>query len=234
MRGAMAFAVAAATGFMPCAHGARPMVTDDARIVDAQACQIETWTKRNADSTEYWALPACNPAGNVEITVGGASTTADGMTRTTDEVIQGKTLFRTLDEGVAGIGLAVGMVRHPHREAKAGWPGDPYAYVPLSASFAEGRWVSHVNVGASRRRDEGRTVATWGWGHEVQLRPELFLIPEIFHADPGRPSYQLGLRYWIVKDVVQVDATYGNRLVSDSQPRWFSIGVRILTPPFLR
>lgn len=40
------------------------MITDDARTVDAKACQVETWVKFNRDSTEYWALPACNFTGN--------------------------------------------------------------------------------------------------------------------------------------------------------------------------
>ena len=210
------------------AHAARPMVTDDARIVDGKACQLETWIKDNRDSKEYWALPACNPTGNLEITIGGARTSEDGFDGPTDEVIQGKTLFRSMDKGGPGVGLAVGTVRHPNREAKTGWPGDPYAYVPISMQLSEA-WVTHVNLGAARHTDEGRTVATWGWGHELQLRPELLLIPEIFHSDPGRPSYQVGLRYWIVKDALQVDATYGNRLVSDTSARWFSLGLRILT-----
>lgn len=216
------------------ADAARPMITDDARIVDDRACQLEAWTRRNPDSTEYWALPACNPFGNLEVTFGGGRTRGGGADRFTDEVFQGKTLLRPLDERGLGVGLALGTVRHPHRETQSGWPGDPYAYVPVSLAFADGAWVSHFNVGAARRRDEGRTVATWGVGQEIQLRPRIYFIPEIFHSEPGRPFYQLGLRYWILKDALQVDATYGNRLVSDSNARWFSIGLRILTPPFLR
>ncbi len=45
------------------AHAARPMYTDDARIVDPKSCQVESWIRFNRDSTEYWALPACNPLG---------------------------------------------------------------------------------------------------------------------------------------------------------------------------
>jgi hypothetical protein len=33
---------------------------------------------------------------------------------------------------------------------------------------------------------------------------------------------------------VQVDATYGNRNGRDTQERWFSLGLRLLTPAFLR
>ena len=35
------------------AWAARPLITDDARIVDAKSCQIETWRRHNEGSTEY-------------------------------------------------------------------------------------------------------------------------------------------------------------------------------------
>ena len=31
------------------AHAARPMITDDARIVDAKSCQVETWSRFNRE-----------------------------------------------------------------------------------------------------------------------------------------------------------------------------------------
>ena len=49
----------------PAAHAARPLITDDARTVDAYACQVESWVKNNRNSREYWALPACNFTGNL-------------------------------------------------------------------------------------------------------------------------------------------------------------------------
>ena len=215
------------------AEAARPMVTDDARIVDAKACQVESWVRRNRDSTEFWALPACNPTGGVELTFGGARTRENGDGAFTDHVIQAKTIFRPLDERGWGYGLAAGTFRHPHRESARGWPGDAYFYVPVSIKARGDDWVVHLNAGALRRRDEGRTVATWGLGNEIRLRDDLFFIPEVFTTDRGRPFYQAGLRYWWVRDRVQVDATYGNRAVSETQERWFSIGLRLLSPPFI-
>jgi hypothetical protein len=58
--------------FGPQAQAARPMVTDDACIVDAKACQLESRVKSNHGSAEYWAQPACNFTGNLEVTLGGA------------------------------------------------------------------------------------------------------------------------------------------------------------------
>jgi hypothetical protein len=215
------------------AEAARPMITDDARVVDPKACQVETWVKRNRHSTEYWALPACNPTGNAELTFGGARTSADGESAFTDLQIQAKTVFKPLETDGWGIGLAVGTVRHPHGERSKRWPGDAYFYVPLSIALRGDAWVVHVNAGAARRRDEGRTVATWGLGNEIALRDDLFFIPEIFHSESGRPFYQAGFRYWVVRDRWQVDVTYGNRAASGTQQQWLSIGMRLLSPPFI-
>ena len=58
MRNFLALGVAALA--MPfAAQAARPLVTDDARIVDPKACQLETWTRFNRGSTEHWVQPAC-------------------------------------------------------------------------------------------------------------------------------------------------------------------------------
>ena len=78
------------------AHAARPMITDDARIVDAKACQVESWVKGNKSSTEYWAIPACNFTGNLEVSIGGSAINQNGQTQNQSYVLQGKTLFKTL------------------------------------------------------------------------------------------------------------------------------------------
>ena len=223
-----------ALSIAPClAFAARPMITDDARIVDPKACQVESWIRNNRDTREYWALPACNPTGNAELTFGGARTTGEGRNEFTDQLIQAKTIFRPLAPDGWGIGLAAGVMRHLHREGAEGWPADAYGYVPVSIAFAGDQWVVHLNGGFVHRRDLDRNVGTWGFGNEIRLRDDLYFIPEVFRSEPGRPFFQLGFRYWVVKDRVQMDATYGNRLVSDSQERWFSIGLRLLSPPFL-
>jgi hypothetical protein len=54
-----ALAVAPIGATVPRAHAARPMITDDARVVDEKACQLESWVRRNRDTTEY-SLPACS------------------------------------------------------------------------------------------------------------------------------------------------------------------------------
>ncbi|HXS53955.1 MAG TPA: hypothetical protein VN782_15580 [Usitatibacter sp.] len=213
------------------AFAARPMVTDDARIVDPKACQVESWVKDSRASTEYWALPACNPTGKLEITAGGARTSGDeaGLT---DKEVQAKTIFRPLEEGW-GFGLALGTLVHPREERSRAWPGNPFFYVPVSVKVRGDDWLVHVNAGATRDRDAARTLVTWGLGNEVRLARSTFLIAEAYASDRSRPFWQAGLRHWIVKDRVQMDATYGDRLASGSRERWLTVGLRLLSPPFL-
>jgi hypothetical protein len=217
------------------AWAARPMITDDARITDAKACQLESWVRVKRDSHERWALPACNFSGSWELTVGGAVGNADDGMHTTDLLVQGKTLFRPLAANGWGAGLVLGTVSHPLIDPGRNLLGDVYAYLPLSLSLADDRFVLHANFGALHERSGGRNRATWGFGSETQLADGTWLIAETFGQSGERGFYQVGVRHWLVPHHVQVDATYGNRIgpVGADSERWFSLGLRLISLPFL-
>ncbi|MBL8427420.1 MAG: hypothetical protein JNM16_08135, partial [Dechloromonas sp.] len=118
-----------------CAFAARPFVTDDARLTTAGSCQLESWMRIYPDSKELWALPACNPTGNLEFTVGGGRARHDDAPATSDYVFQAKTLFRPLETNDWGIGFAVGTIRHPEINPGPNMLGNTYAYIPLSVSL---------------------------------------------------------------------------------------------------
>jgi hypothetical protein len=213
---------------------AGPMVTDDARVLDPNACQLETWVRRSADAAQAWALPACNPAGNLELTFGGARTRTDAQSRFTDQLVQAKTVLRPIAQQQWGAALALGTTRHPARESANGWPGDPYFYAVVSAPvLADEAWFAHFNAGAVLARDTGRTIGTWGVGQEVRLREGLYLLPEIYRSEAGRPFFQAGLRQSMLAQRVQWTVTVGNRVHGGAGERWFAVGVRLLSPPFV-
>jgi hypothetical protein len=215
---------------LPHAQAARPMITDDARVVDAKACQLESWVKNNRGSTEYWALPACNFTGNLELTLGGTQTRESGHAQTTQGVIQGKTLFKPLETNGWGIGLVAGTASQlrAHTDQR-----DGYAYVPASVSLGDDALIVHANLGWVREGETGRDRLTWGLGTETRLTEHTWLIAETFGQNKGKPLHQLGLRHWLAPDRVQIDMTYGNRNGGDTRGRWFSIGLRLLSVPFL-
>jgi hypothetical protein len=208
------------------AFAARPFMTDDARLTTAGSCQLESWTRRYADRSEFWALPACNPTGHWEITAGGSSLRGADQAHSTDAVVQIKTLFKTMPANGWGAGVALGHLRHRSHELAGVAQGQTYLYLPVSVSFGEGRWVTHANVGWSRDRASGQDQLTWGMGLETQLHQRWLWIGETFGNDRQKPFWQTGLRYQVVPDRFQIDATWGAPQGFRSAQNWLSFGLR--------
>ena len=217
----------------PIAFAARPFITDDARIVDAQACQLESWARLDHHGNEYWALPACNFTGNLEVAVGGAWLSDEGERGTENHVIQFqlKTLPRPLTTNNYGWGLAVGGIvnsaAHPDRELL----GNFYLYVPISVSFFADRLVTHANLGARYDRGPHTAHFTWGIAGEYALTARIWALGEFFASHDETPLTQIGLRAWLVPERVQLDGTYGRQLNQGHESEWFSFGLRLLSPP---
>lgn len=213
----------------PPAQAARPFVTDDARLTTAGSCQLESWVRSYRASTEFWALPACNPGGNFEITAGGGLARSDGAPNSHDYVIQAKTLFRELSPNGWGIGLAAGRVMHPAVNPGPNLLGNTYAYVPASFSFLDDKAVVHANLGWLRDRATRRDNLSWGIGGEWAFNERLSAIAESFGDNRNKPYWQAGLRVFIVPQRVQIDGTVGQQMHGPHESRWFSLGLR-LTP----
>lgn len=208
------------------AQAARPFVTDDARLTTAGSCQVESWSRLYTRSVEAWALPACNPTGNFEITAGGGRARPEGQSSTTDQILQIKSLVRELTPHGLGWGLAVGTVRHPEIAPGPNQLGNSYAYVPLSVSMNDDRWILHANAGWLRDKASHQNRFTWGLGAEIPASPRWLLIAESFGDSRNRPFVQTGLRYAILPNLLQIDATLGQQLNPLPGGRWLSFGLR--------
>jgi hypothetical protein len=230
----LAAALGCAAAPLP-AHAARPMITDDARLVDAKACQIESWVRVNRSRPhELWAVPSCNPTGNLELALGGAvAQDGTGLGRGTT-LAQAKTLFRPLRTDDFGWGAVLGVARDPNIDPVGNLIDNIYAFIPASWSLAGDRVVLHANVGALHDRHERRTRGTWGLGTEIALFGPVQLIAESFGEGGSKPFRHAGLRIWLVPDRLQVDTTVGTRVgAGGADERWFTVGVRWISTPFL-
>ena len=205
---------------VPVAHAARPFVTDDARIVDRDGCQLETFVKRQRrfDESEFWLLPACNPWG-AELTAGHSRVDSTlGDTRTT--ILQAKMLLKPLETNGAGFALTLGTFY--------GAATSPYLNAIGSFSFADDRVVVHANLGALRDGAARSSRGTWGVGAEVLLiAPRLYGIIEAYGQRGDKPTAHTGLRIWIVPNRVQVDTTMGVQNASPER-RFGTLGLRLL------
>ena len=209
-----------------CAFAARPFVTDDARLTTAGSCQLESWMRIYPDSKELWALPACNPTGNLEFTVGGGRARHEDAPATSDYVFQAKTLFRPLETNDWGIGFAVGTIRHPEINPGPNMLGNTYAYIPLSVSLNDDKVILHANLGWLKDKASGQNNLSWGVGSEFKLHAKLLGIAETFGDNRSMSYGQVGVRYSVRPDLFQVDATIGQQLSGPGKNHWVSFGIR--------
>ena len=193
------------------AFAARPFVTDDARVVDQGHCQVETFAKRQSAyaGSEFWFFPACNFFG-AELTL--------GRNRIEDEyntVVQAKFLLKELSPERPGYAVSLGS-----------FGGDPFVNAIASFSFRQDRSIVHANLGAIRNDDADR--ATWGLGLEQLLAaPRWYGILETFGQRGDTPTLHFGLRFWVMPNRVQIDATHG-RQSADPEKRFNTIGLRVI------
>jgi hypothetical protein len=213
-------------------HAARPMITDDARVVDDKSCQLEAWSRQVSDGNERWALPACNFGRSIEWTLGGSYVSTSGLSGNTDVIAQAKHVFVPLVDGAWGRGFSIGYASHEETRPRR-FLGDAYATLLNSYASADGRRVLHTNLGWTHDRATASDRLTWGVATEFEQSARLYWIAEVFGRDQGRAWFQAGARVWLVPDRVQVDATLGNRFGSGPEDRWVSIGLRLLSPAFL-
>jgi len=203
------------------AQAARPFVTDDARVVDKDGCQIETFVKdqRRFNEREFWFLPACNPWG-AELTAGYIRVDSTPAGNSNTAVLQAKTLLKPLTTNGSGFALTLGTL--------AGDKISPYLNGIGSFSFADDRVVVHSNIGAIRDNVAALSRWTWGLGAEVLLAaPRLYGILESYGQRGEKPTTHTGLRVWIVPNRVQIDTTVGLQN-SDPERRFGTVGLRIL------
>jgi hypothetical protein len=195
------------------AQAARPFFTDDARIVEH--CQIETFYKeqRTYSGSEFWFLPACNASlaglpSNLEITAGGNRIEGER-----NSVLQLKFLLKELETN--GVGYAVSLGK---------FGGEPYFNTIASRSFLDDRVVFHANLGGFRE-----SGSTWGYGAEALLNPRVYGIVESYGQHRETPTYHYGLRFWVLPEHFQVDASRGLQTGAGYR-RFYTIGLRLLFP----
>jgi len=194
-------------GAAPLSHAARPFVTDDARVVDPDHCQLETFYKeqRAYAAHEFWFLPACNRL-DVEWTLAGNRVEGEN-----NLIVQGKKLLKPLQTNGYGLAFSVGAIGE-----------QAYANGIASFSFLDDWSVIHTNVGYLENRP------VFGIGLEQLLyAPRVYGIFETYGARSEKPTVHGGIRLWVIPNRFQVDSTYGVQQ-SDPVRRFFTVGLRFL------
>lgn len=213
------------------AHAARPLNTDDANVVDPQSCQDESWVKKSKTSIERWIVPGCNFFADTEISVGANFQSDTGQASSQFHLMQAKKRWRVLESGDWGISSTLGTLKHDGLSS-ADRVNDIYLNIPITWSIGQDRFT-HLNLGWIKHQAQGYGAKTWGLAFEQPFNSQVIGILETYGEEKQSTKYQVGLRFWVVPQRVQLDTTLGNVWSSAFNPtqRWVSIGLRLLSPP---
>lgn len=222
---ALAFYLACAA--LP-ARAETSMMVEETDIVGDKRCRLETWVQKHRSATAYWLVPACNVGGHVELSLGGARITGAGPGQSEAE-LQAQVEFKEMETNGWGVGLIAGNEFTPGD----GFRGDYYVTVPVSMSFLDDRFIVHTNLGWMREKEDRRDELTWGLAVETGISTRTALVAEAYGRNQGKPSFQLGVRHWLVPDRVQLEASYGDRLGRGSGERFFTIGLVLFSGAIL-
>jgi hypothetical protein len=212
------------------AHAGRPLATDNAAIVDADACQLETWTERTRSGHSSWVNAGCNPFGTTELSL-GAARVAYGATSFAAQQWQIKQLLRAHDETQIGYAVALGG----DRVRRANQHGT-FAATMITLPLAGEARLLHLNLGARHDRQDGQrhNHATWGAAFDVEAMPATRTSLESFGISGERANWRLGLRRELVLRHVQIDASVGSAIGRWRDSGVVTLGFVFASPAFLR
>lgn len=194
------------------AQAGRPLYTDDAGILPQGACQLETWLQTGIQPAQWVLGPACNPHGPIEwgatLIVQKAPAEDRQHSRQDQFGLAAKTVFKELEVGSWGVGASLGFTRPlPGNQGPLGSRLIAAGSLLFSAS-PTAKLTLHLNAGAIQ--PEGRhAVANWGTAFEYIIDERWTLVGEHYGERHGRPFTALGAAVWLVRDKVQLDATFG-------------------------
>jgi len=214
------------------AFAARPLNTDDANVVDPKSCQDESWVKKSKLSIERWTVPGCNFFGDTEISLGANFQSETGLESIQFHLLQAKKRWRVLESGSWGLSTTLGTLKHTGRTS-SDTVNDVYLNVPVTWSMDQDRFT-HLNLGWVSHQAQGYGAKTWGLGFEQPFNSRVIGILETYGEDKQSTKYQVGLRFWIIPQRVQIDTTFGNVWSASGSAalsqRWVSVGLRLLSP----
>lgn len=209
----------------------RPLLTEDAAILDEKRCQLDAWGDHGREARVAWLAPACNIGAGIEWQAGFARERKEGDYRHVEAYAQGKALLRTVRvDSPWGVGVIAGVTRRRHSESRGGWRS-PYVQIPVS--FDLGNLLVHVQPGWTRDADARRDFALWGVAAEYPASERLTLLAEAFGQERERPWSRAGLRWTAINDTLHLSLTYVARIDGRPAERYANAGFTWQSPPFL-
>lgn len=206
------------------ARAGRPLVTEDAGVLDQGGCETESYIGRyhQPGLTLRWAQLGCGAGLNTQVNVGaGIEKTGAGHVSIT--ALSGKTALRQLTDEQAGIAIAYGALAGKHVDSLR----HEATEIKLALTVPHNDWLVHANLGMLRTRSSHSSQTIWALALERRgaIGP-IDLMGEICGDDRVPPLAQLAARWTVIPERLFVDTSLGAQ-INDVQKRQATIGLKL-------
>lgn len=211
----------------PPAMAGRPLVTEDAGVLEARDCEWESaavWISRRGQPriSEQATQLGCGIGLDTQIALAAGRSRSDGAAARSLSLV-GKTglsrggeqgIALTLAWGVAGSQAAGARLRHE------------LSFLNLAASqpLPQG-FTGHANLGLSHSPSERSSRANWNLALEWAQRPGLEWMGEVYGVEHDKPWLGLGWR-WSPGQDWSLNASWATQHPS-ARTRLFSLGFKL-------
>lgn len=196
------------------AQAERSRLADDAGVVEAGDCEIETAFERKSvrgsarergSSIQF----GCGIGWQTELVASFARKHSDGATREEAVGLEAKTSLRKRGDGRIGLTLVLGV--GGERLAGGPWRRNEHS-LALEATYAPAQgWLIEAKFGSARDRFARNDKTLWLLGVEHRLTETLEARAEIGGDDRRRPLLGVALRWQFWPENASVKVSYGTR-----------------------
>lgn len=194
------------------AHAGRPLVAEDAGVLERGDCEFEGVASRlsleGPTATTGLLQVACGVGLRTQL-AGTLGTTRSEGEHSLQAAASGKTALRSLTDEQAGVALAYSFIGA--RPSGMGWRYDLTTLLGVVTVPVHKDLLLHGNLGASYSRIDRETSAIWAAAAEfLQVGDTaLDLMAETFGTQRDPLWLNFGLRYTVVPEQFTVNASFG-------------------------
>lgn len=212
------------------AFAGRPLVTEDAGVLAAGECEIETWFGRARESGAAhvdgaWLQPSCGLPFPLASQIGVAlSAEHGGDGRTPGWAISGKTALRKLTDEQWGFALAWSTART--RVAGDSWRQSGASVLAVLSVPIESDLLAHANLGWTRSEAPRHDAVFWSVAMEKTGVGPFDLMAETYATGGESAWVNTGLRYWVVRERLSLNASAGVK-PSGTRETLYTLGAKL-------
>ncbi|MES2889352.1 MAG: hypothetical protein V4739_15260 [Pseudomonadota bacterium] len=201
------------TGLLGPAHNAwagRPLVTEDADVLERGHCEWESFgLHAKAEGLEtikgLSTQVGCGVGGGTQVALAGTRSRA-GQDTLRAWTVGGKTEIVARDKP-AGVGITLAWGAGWLKVPNTGFDHESTYLTVVATQALPADWLLHGNLGWVRSQSASQDSTAWNLAAETSLGHGVDLMGELYGDDRQRPWVGGGVR-WTVREGLSVNASY--------------------------